>query len=285
MVDSIFDLRNVSYTYLRRFEALKDVNLTISAGEQVAILGANGSGKSTLLAILNALNYPTSGEFYAFGNPVKEELFDTLEDNEFNRFFRKKVGFLFQNPDVQLFSSTVYDEIAFGPLQLDLPPEDVKKRTEDIISMLGIENLADRAPHMLSGGEKKKVCIASILSTNPDVLLLDEPTGGLDPRSQIWLIELIQDLAKSGKTIITATHDLDIVQQISNRAIVVGEDHTIKADTASASVMNDLDLLMSTNLIHRHMHRHGKLLHEHLHAHSKEHDHMHDAAGGVQSVE
>jgi len=195
------------------------------------------------------------------------------------------VGFLFQNPDVQLFSSTVYDEIAFGPLQLDLPPEDVKKRTEDIISMLGIENLADRAPHMLSGGEKKKVCIASILSTNPDVLLLDEPTGGLDPRSQIWLIELIQDLAKSGKTIITATHDLDIVQQISNRAIVVGEDHTIKADTASASVMNDLDLLMSTNLIHRHMHRHGKLLHEHLHAHSKEHDHMHDAAGGVQSVE
>jgi ABC-type cobalt transport system, ATPase component len=154
MVDSIFDLRNVSYTYLRRFEALKDVNLTINAGEQVAILGANGSGKSTLLAILNALNYPTSGEFYAFGNPVKEELFDTLEDNEFNRFFRKKVGFLFQNPDVQLFSSTVYDEIAFGPLQLDLPPEDVKKRTEDIISMLGIENLADRAPHMLSGGEK-----------------------------------------------------------------------------------------------------------------------------------
>ena len=285
MVDSIFDLRNVSYTYLRRFEALKEVNLTINAGEQVAILGANGSGKSTLLAILNALNYPTSGEFYAFGNPVKEELFDTLEDNEFNRFFRKKVGFLFQNPDVQLFSSTVYDEIAFGPLQLDLPPEDVKKRTEDIISMLGIENLADRAPHMLSGGEKKKVCIASILSTNPDVLLLDEPTGGLDPRSQIWLIELIQDLAKSGKTIITATHDLDIVQQISNRAIVVGEDHTIKADTASASVMNDLDLLMSTNLIHRHMHRHGKLLHEHLHAHSKEHDHMHDAAGGVQSVE
>jgi ABC-type cobalt transport system, ATPase component len=285
MVDSIFDLRNVSYTYLRRFEALKEVNLTINAGEQVAILGANGSGKSTLLAILNALNYPTSGEFYAFGNPVKEELFDTLEDNEFNRFFRKKVGFLFQNPDVQLFSSTVYDEIAFGPLQLDLPPEDVKKRTEDIISMLGIENLADRAPHMLSGGEKKKVCIASILSTNPDVLLLDEPTGGLDPRSQMWLIELIQDLAKSGKTIITATHDLDIVQQISNRAIVVGEDHTIKADTASASVMNDLDLLMSTNLIHRHMHRHGKLLHEHLHAHSKEHDHMHDAAGGVQSVE
>ena len=274
-MEPIFDLRDVSYTYLRRFEALKGVTASFHAGEQVAILGANGSGKSTLLAILNALSYPTSGEFYAFGTLVKEEIFDTLEDNEFNRSFRKKVGFLFQNPDIQLFSSTVFDEIAFGPLQLDLPPDEVRKRTEDVIAMLGIENLQDRAPHMLSGGEKKKVCIASILSTNPDVLLLDEPTGGLDPRSQIWLIELIQDLAKCGKTIITATHDLDIVEQISTRAIVVGEDHTIHVDSDCASVMGNLDLLMEANLVHRHMHRHGKLLHEHLHAHSKEHDHVH----------
>ncbi|MGB8891744.1 MAG: energy-coupling factor ABC transporter ATP-binding protein, partial [Methanoregula sp.] len=108
-MEPIFDLRNVSYTYLRRFEALRDVTASFYAGEQVAILGANGSGKSTLLAILNALNYPTSGEFYAFGTPIKEEVFDTLEDNKFNRFFRTKVGFLFQNPDIQLFSSTVFD--------------------------------------------------------------------------------------------------------------------------------------------------------------------------------
>ena len=128
---------------------------------------------------------------------------------------------------------------------------------------------------MLSGGEKKKVCIASILSTNPDVLLLDEPTGGLDPRSQVWLIELIQNLSKCGKTIITATHDLDIVEQISTRALVVGEDHTIKVDADCASVMNNMDLLISANLVHRHKHRHGKLQHEHLHAHSREHDHVH----------
>ena len=275
-METIFDLHDVSYTYLRRFEALKGVTLSFHAGEQVAILGANGSGKSTLLSILNALNYPTSGEFYAFGTLVKEEVFDTLEDNEFNRFFRKKVGFLFQNPDVQLFSSTVFDEIAFGPLQLDLPPDEVQKRTEEVIAMLGIENLRDRAPHMLSGGEKKQVCIASILSTNPDVLLLDEPTGGLDPRSKVWLIDLIQDLSKCGKTIITATHDIDIVEQISNRAIVVGEDHTIKVDADCASVMGNLELLMSANLIHRHMHRHGRLLHEHLHAaQTEEHDHVH----------
>jgi len=277
-METIFDLRDVSYTYLRRFDALRNVTLSFKAGEQTAILGANGSGKSTLLSILNALTYPTSGEFSAFGMPIKEEIFDTLEDNEYARFFRKKVGFLFQNPDIQLFSSTVFDEIAFGPLQLDLPPDEVQKRTEEVIAMLGIENLRDRAPHMLSGGEKKKVCIASILSTNPDVLLLDEPSGGLDPRSQAWLIEIIQDLAKAGKTIITATHDLDIVEQISTRAIVVGEDHTIHIDSDCASVMGNLELLMSANLIHRHMHRHGKLLHEHLHAHSKEHDHVHSDA-------
>jgi len=275
-MDTIFELHNVSYTYLQQFEALKDVNLTIHTGELVAIMGANGSGKSTLLAILNALSYPISGEFYAFGTLVREEIFDTLEDNEFNRFFRKKVGYLFQNPDVQLFSSTVFDEIAFGPLQLDMPQEEVKQRIEDVLKMLGIEGLRDRAPHTLSGGEKKKVCIASILATNPDVLLLDEPTGGLDPRSQAWLVDLIQALAKAGKTIITATHDLSIVEKISTRAIVVGEDHTIKADRDCTAVMNDRELLMSANLIHRHMHRHGKLMHEHLHAHSQEHEHGHE---------
>ena len=278
-MDPIFELRNVSYTYLRRFEALRDVNLAVNAGEQVAIMGANGSGKSTLLSILNALTYPTSGEFHAFGTLIREEIFDTLEEHEFSRFFRKKVGFLFQNPDVQLFSSTVFDEIAFGPLQLDMPQDEIRKRVDDVIAMLGIENLRDRAPHMLSGGEKKKVCIASILATNPDVLLLDEPTGGLDPRTQVWLIELIQALARSGKTIITATHDLDIVEEISTRAIVVGEDHTLKVDSDSSAVMNDLELLMSANLIHRHMHRHGRLMHEHLHAHSKEHEHGHETVG------
>jgi len=274
-MQTIFDLQNVSYTYLEKFEALKDVSLTMTAGEQIAIIGSNGSGKSTLLSILNALIYPMSGEFYAFGNPVKEEGFNSLEDNEFARYFRTKVGFVFQDPDVQLFSSTVFDEIAFGPLQLGFPQEEVIKRTEEVISMMGLSNLRDRAPHTLSGGERKKVCIGSVLSINPDVLLLDEPTGGLDPRSQLWVIELLQDLAIAGKTIITATHDLDIIEQISTRAIVFGEDHTVKADSDSTVVMNDLELLMSANLIHEHMHWHGKLMHEHLHSHIGEDHHEH----------
>ena len=116
-----------------------------------------------------------------------------------SRYFRKKVGFVFQNPDVQLFCSNVYDEVAFGPLQLDLPKEEVKKRVEDVMAMVGITHLKGRSPHTLSGGEKKKVCIASVLSVNPDVLLLDEPTGGLDPRSQLWLIELLAGAGEVGQ--------------------------------------------------------------------------------------
>ena len=272
-MQTIFDLQNVSHSYLDKFEALKDINLTMTAGEQIAIIGANGSGKSTLLLILDALIYATSGEVYAFGNPVTEERFNTLEDNEFARYFRTQVGFVFQNPDVQLFSSTVFDEIAFGPLQLGLPREEVIKRTEEVMTMLALSNLRDRAPHTLSGGERKKVCIASILSINPDVLLLDEPTGGLDPRTQLWLTELLQDLAKAGKTIITATHDMNIVEEISTRAIVFGEDHTIKEDSSSTAVMNDQELLLSANCIHEHTHWHGALSHKHLHPSEGKHHH------------
>ncbi len=274
-MQTVFDLRNVSYTYLGKFPALKDVNLTINEGENVAIMGANGSGKSTLLSILNGLVYPTEGEFYAFGTRVTEEVFDNLENNDVTRYFRKKVGFVFQNPDVQLFCSTVYDEVAFGPLQLDLSKEEVKKRTDEVLAMVGITELRDRSPHTLSGGEKKKVCIASVLAVNPDVILLDEPTAGLDPRSQLWLIEILQELRKAGKTILTATHDLDIIEQISSRAIVFGEDHTIKVDMSSHNVMADLELLKAHNLIHRHMHRHGDLEHQHLHTHESEHKHDH----------
>jgi cobalt/nickel transport system ATP-binding protein len=145
----------------------------------------------------------------------------------------------------------------------------------EVLEMIGITKLKDRAPHTLSGGEKKKVSIATVLATNPDVLLLDEPTAGLDPRTQLWLIELLQELGKAGKTIITATHDLDTVEHISKRAIVMGEDHKIVVDGDVEMVMNNLELLLSTNLIHEHMHIHGKLLHKHLHFHEKELTHEH----------
>jgi cobalt/nickel transport system ATP-binding protein len=275
MNDAIFDLRNVSYSYVGKINALMDIDLKVFQGEQICIMGANGSGKSTLLAIIDGLVFPTSGEYYAFGQPVSEDAFDSVKDNEFRYYFRKKVGFVFQNSDVQLFSPTVFEEIAFGPLQLDLPKEEVLSRVEDVIEMMDISKLRDRAPHTLSGGEKKKVCIASVLATSPDVLLLDEPTAGLDPRTQLWLIELLQDLGRAGKTVITATHDLDIIEQISKRAVVMGEDHRIKVDRETSAVLSDLELLLAANLIHKHMHRHGTIAHQHLHAHEKEHSHGH----------
>ncbi|MBP2133231.1 cobalt/nickel transport system ATP-binding protein [Methanomicrobium sp. W14] len=275
-MDKLFDLTGISYSYPGNFRALNDVTLSIRPGEKVSILGSNGSGKSTLLSILDALIFPDSGSFSAFGNPVRSEMFDSLDDNPYSRFFRKKVGFVFQNSDVQLFSSTVYDEIAFGPLQLDLDPDEVKARTEEVMEMMGITKLRDRAPHTLSGGEKKKVCIASVLSVNPDVLLLDEPTSGLDPRSKFWLTEFLSGMGRTKKTIITATHDLETVTAISDRALVFGEEHNIVADKKSQDIMEDTQLLASTNLIHSHIHSHGSFSHVHYHYHEGEHMHGHE---------
>lgn len=274
-MDTIFDLRNISYSYVGKIDALKDISLKVEQKEQVSIIGTNGSGKSTLLAILNGLIYPTTGEFYAFDNEITEEVFDAVKDNKFRSYFRTKVGFVFQNSDVQLFSPTVFEEIAFGPLQLDLTPEEVKTRVDDVLEMMEITKLRDRSPHTLSGGEKKKVSIATVLVNNPDVLLLDEPTAGLDPRTQLWLVELLQELGRAGKTIIIATHDLEIIEQISKRAIVMGEDHSIKVDGSAREVLSDFDLLLAANLIHEHMHLHGRLVHEHLHGHKEDHIHGH----------
>lgn len=273
---TIFDVKNVSFTYMGKIDALKDISFKVSQGEQISIMGANGSGKSTLLALLDGLIFPTTGEFHAFDNTVSEEIFDTIKDNEFRSYFRKKVGFVFQNSDIQLFSSTVFEEVAFGPLQLDMSSEEVKTRVLEVLEMIGITKLKDRSPHTLSGGEKKKVSIATVLATNPDVLLLDEPTAGLDPRTQLWLIELLQELGRAGKTIITATHDLDTVAHISKRAIVMGEDHKIVVDGDVEKVLDNLELLLSTNLIHEHMHIHGKLVHKHLHSHDNKHTHEHE---------
>jgi len=189
--DPIFVIEGVSYTYLDRFPALTDVSLSVARGEKLALLGANGCGKSTLLKILDGLLVPDSGTFTAFGEVVTE---DALEDERFNHGFRSRVGFIFQNSDAQVFSPTVREEIEFGPLNLGLPADQIVDRVNDTLTMLGIADLADRAPYQLSGGQKKRVAIASVLVMNPDVLLFDEPTAALDPRTQQWLIELIVEL-------------------------------------------------------------------------------------------
>lgn len=155
-METIFDVKNVSYTYVGKINALNDISFKVKPGEQISIMGSNGSGKSTLLTLLDGLIYPTLGEFYAFDNQISEDVFDAIKDNEFRSYFRKRVGFVFQNSDVQLFSSTVYEEVAFGPMQLNMTPEEVKTRVMEVLEMIGITKLKDRSPHTLSGGEKKK---------------------------------------------------------------------------------------------------------------------------------
>lgn len=268
-----FVLSNVHYHYSTGVVALEDVSLTVQQGERIAILGANGCGKSTLLRILNGLTFAQSGQVEAFGISLTEA---GLQEEATAHRFRRRVGFIFQNSDAQLFSPTVREEIAFGPLQMGLQREEVEQRITDVAQLLGIIGLLDRAPFQLSGGEKKKVAIASTLAVNPDALLLDEPTTGLDPRSQSWLVELLQRLHGAGKTLITATHDLNLVPDLADHILVFSEKHTIVAEGPPDTLLADTDLLVRVNLIHADWHRHGTLWHFHTHPVDKPHTHPHD---------
>ncbi len=266
-MDELYRLERVCYNY-GGHSALKDISFAVRQGEHVAVLGANGSGKSTLLKVLNGLIFPTSGVVECLGGRVAEA---TLT-GDFLRCFRERVGFLFSEPDVQLFCPTVFDEVAFGPLQLDLPKDEARRRADELLNMLGIPALRDRAPYTLSTGEKKKVAIASVLAANPDVLLLDEPTNGLDPRTQVWLFELLQGLKELKKTFIIATHDLSLVEDLTERVIVIDETHKVAADGRSREILQDKDMLLAANIIHEHTHRHGDVTHIHSHGPFATHD-------------
>ena len=255
-------LEDVSFSYLGRFPALDAVSLRVEAGEKVALLGANGCGKSTLLKVLDGLAFPDAGTYRAFGEAVTE---DKLEDEQFNRGFRSRVGFIFQNSEAQVFSPTVREEIAFGPLNMGLDFDQVESRVADTLKMLDIDDLADRAPYQLSGGQKKRVAIASVLVMNPEVLLFDEPTAALDPRTQQWLMELIVELNRAGKTIVLATHDLDTLDTLADRCVVFSEAHRLVGEGTTADVLADRDLLLAVNLIHEHTHMHGTDVHSHEH--------------------
>ncbi len=261
----VFELNDVSYAYRPGEDALRGINVAIAAGERVALLGPNGCGKSTLQKVLAGLIFP-AGRVIAFGRPVTAQ---AMRDDAFAAAFRRRVGFVFQNADVQIFCASVLDEIMFGPLALGLSPADARRRAEEIMAFVGIAPLADRMPHHLSGGEKKKVAIAAVLAVNPDVLILDEPTNGLDPRTQRWMLEALAQLAAAGKTIITATHHLDTVSELAERVIVMNEAHTIAADGRPANILQDRELLLAANLIDElyHVHLHGDDGHVHIHRH------------------
>jgi cobalt/nickel transport system ATP-binding protein len=246
MNGDIFQLTDVVYEYPGGTQALNGITLSIAEGETVAILGANGSGKSTLLKLLDALYFPTRGEVRAFGVPLEERL---LQDEEWSFCFRRRVGLVFQDPDVQLFLPTVRDEVAFAPSQLGISPEEVDSRVKSAMEELGISALADRPPYNLSDGEKKKVAIASVLSLYPDVWLLDEPTASLDPRTSDWMVRFILSLKERGRTVVIATHDLETARTVADRVCVLGEDHRAVAGGSPEEVLRNRDLLLRVNLV------------------------------------
>jgi cobalt/nickel transport system ATP-binding protein len=263
-------LEDVSYDYYDRIPALSDVSLEINSGDNLAIVGANGSGKSTLLQIMGGLKYPTNGRFFFNGTEVSER---SLQDKGFLRVFRESVGYVFQDSDVQLFCPTVLDELLYGPLQLEISEEEGMKRAFEVMRMLNIEQLKDRPSYMLSGGEKKKVAIASVLTMNSQVLLLDEPTSGLDPKTQSFLVELMFALIEAGKTLIIGTHDLSLVDELRSNVAVLSEKHRLEKIGKAEDVLSDEDLLLKVNLIHEHVHRHGEAAHKHIHSHYLFHRH------------
>ena len=267
----LLELVDVHYAYGEHIPALSRVSFTVSAGERVAILGANGCGKTTLLRLLGGLIFPQRGSYRAFGREITEAL---LSRDPFGIFFRKEIGILFQNCDAQLFNPTVEDEVAFGPLQMNDPPEAVSRGVTEAMQTFGLRGLAGRPPFALSGGEKKKVALASVMVMDPQVLLLDEPTAGLDPRSSRTLVDLILEAQEQGKTVITATNDLHIVPEIATRILVFGEDRRILASGPPEEILTNRPILLSANLVHSHRHAHGDLWHAHEHEHPGA-DHVH----------
>ena len=241
---NVFELEKVSFAY-RGVTALDQVSLAVPAGRRLALLGANGCGKSTLLRILDGLYFPDSGSVRYHGAPLTEVDF---EHDSFAHAFRKRVGLVFQNPDVQLFCPTVFDEVAFGPLQLGWAKERIKEMVGEALEYFEIAELRERAPHRLSGGEKKRVALASVLIMNPEVILLDEPTAALDPRSQGQIVQLMKSWESLGKTLIIATHDLHLLEEIADDCVVLDKGRIAGRGTP-AEVLGDEPMLRAANLI------------------------------------
>ncbi|MEJ2746201.1 MAG: ABC transporter ATP-binding protein, partial [bacterium] len=256
------------YSYPGKIPALCGVDLTIEQGSRVAVIGANGTGTSTLLAMLDALIFPDKGGIKAFGEMLTER---ALNDVAFSRAFRSRVGFVFQNPDVQLFCPTVREDIIFGPLQLGVLPIEVEVRLDTLARNFKIAHLLERPPHQLSIGEKRKVAIASVLAVRPEVLLLDEPTAGLDPKTTRDIIDLILAESAAGKTIVTATHDMHIVEEIADMVHVFSTEKRVIHSAHSGQVLSDQALLQEHNLVHFHSHHHGDKVHTHVHQHAQHH--------------
>lgn len=221
---------DIHFHYPHAEEALRGVSFTLQHGEHVALAGANGAGKSTLLMLCNGLLMPTSGWVDVGGVRLTAQSLQTI---------RQQVGLIFQDADNQLFMPTVEEDIAFGPSLMHLTDEEVATRTSQAMHEVGIEHLRGREPHTLSGGEKRRTAIATVLAMTPSLLLLDEPTTGLDPRSRRQLIELLRGFRH---TMLIATHDMDMIADLCPRTILLNEG-VVAADAPTEKIFDDASLL------------------------------------------
>ncbi len=235
MSHHIVQAQDVKYSYPDGNEALRGVTFMIHHGESVAVIGANGAGKSTLLMHLNGLLLPSSGMIRVGDYPLSRETAHNI---------RRTVGMVFQDSDDQLFMPTVFDDVAFGPVNMGLPGDVVKQKVEETLERVGALHLKNRPTHRLSGGEKRSVAIATVLSMSPDILVMDEPTSSLDPMARRRLIELLKTFHH---TKIIATHDLDMVLDLCERTIIIREG-VVAADGRSVDLLRDEPLLESCHL-------------------------------------
>jgi cobalt/nickel transport system ATP-binding protein len=265
----LFELEKVSYRYKGIFTALLQVDLTIQEGERVAILGATRSGKTTLLKILQGRLIAEEGRVRVLGEPralVRERRLGHLQ---------ARIGFLSQHPDGELFRPTVLDELIYGSGIVDVPSAIREAYVHKICDALGIKDLLDRSPNELSGGEKKMVGIAAALIGRPDVLMLDEPTPGLSDCVKGRIVWLLTRSIFTPGTLFLSTHDLSLAEALCDRAVLLSPDHRKVADGPIQKILQDTGLLLSTQVIHEHGHRHGGSFHLHRHDHGEEHGHEH----------
>ena len=216
---NLIELQNITFRYEEgERPVLEAFSLSVPEGSCVIIEGDNGSGKTTLFRILTGLSFPEKGDYFFDGTKITKEY---LKDNANSKLFHKKIGFLFQSPDVMLFNPRVYDEIAFGPRQMGISDQEVEERVADCMRLFSLEGLEDKAPYHLSGGQKKRVALASVMALNPDIIILDEPFAGLDKKTQEWLSQFLIELKTAGKTIIIATHNSELLSEAADEIITL----------------------------------------------------------------
>ena len=232
--------KNLSYTYPDGTHALKNINMDIYKGQKVAIMGPNGAGKSTLFSHFNGLTEPTSGHVEIDGKAIKYDK-DTLLE------VRQKVGIVFQDPNDQLFAPTVKEDVAFGPMNLGLDYEEVERRVDEALTMVGMEQYMDKTPHHLSGGQQKRVAIAGIIAMRPEIMILDEPTAGLDPEGVEKVLDILNNLNKEGMSIVISSHDIEMVNEFAEKIFVLNNGEILESGDKH-EIFSNKELLKKAHL-------------------------------------